>query len=110
MLYVSINQLELHGKHGAYPEEQILGNTFILDIKVGSQDEASFIDYGEILTIVLEVFAVREDYLESLILKMEKVLIARIEGIDALYISIKKLHPPLAAVMTSSEVSLEKKY
>ncbi len=110
MIYVALNNVKLNGKHGAFPEEEVLGNTFILNVKVGSTNEKAFIDYADILRLVQEVFNKRENYLETLILNMEKNIKKSISEIDYLFISIKKEHPPLHASVQSSEVVLEKNY
>jgi 7,8-dihydroneopterin aldolase/epimerase/oxygenase len=110
MIFVALNNIQLNGQHGAYPEEKVLGNTFLLNVKVGCKNEEAFIDYALILQCVQAVFNERENYLETLILKMETTIKKEMMEIDYIYISIKKQHPPLGARVQSSEVILEKNY
>ena len=110
MIYVALNNVKLNGKHGAFPEEEVLGNSFVLNVRVGSNNEKAFIDYADILRLVQEVFSIRENYLETLILNMETNLKKSISEMDYLFISLKKQHPPLNACVDSSEVILEKSY
>lgn len=110
MIYVALNNISFVAFHGAYAEEQTLGNEFIVNVKVGAKDETAFIDYADLLRIVQENFSRRMDYLETLIAEIEKDIIKEISPCDYLYISIRKKNPPLAAVVESSEVILEKSY
>ena len=110
MIYVALNNVSFVAFHGAYAEEQTLGNEFIVNVKVGAKDESAFIDYADLLRIVKENFSRRMDYLETLITEIEKDVRANIKPCDYLYISIQKKNPPLDAVVESSEVILEKEY
>jgi dihydroneopterin aldolase len=110
MLYVSLSNISFVAYHGAFAEEQKLGNEFIVNIKVGAKDEKAFIDYADLLDIVKDKFSSRMDYLETLIAEIEKEIVKRIKPCDYLFISIRKKNPPLQAVVDSSEVILEKNY
>lgn len=110
MIYVALNNISFIAYHGAFAEEQTLGNEFVVNIKVGAKDESAFIDYADLLSIVKENFSRRMDYLETLIAEIEKDICAQIKPCDYLYVSIQKKNPPLDAVMDSSEVILEKNY
>jgi len=110
MLYVVLNNISFIAYHGAFAEEQKLGNEFIVNVKVGVQDETAFIDYADLLNIVKENFSKRMDYLETLIAEIEKDIQQKIQPCNYLYISIQKKNPPLGARVESSEVILEKEY
>ncbi len=110
MLYVSLNNISFIAYHGAFDEEQKLGNEFIVNVKVGAKDETAFIDYADLLDIVKENFSRRMDYLETLITEIEKDIQQKIKPCDYLFVSIKKKNPPLGAMVESSEVILEKEY
>lgn len=110
MIYVVLNNISFIAYHGAFAEEQKLGNEFIVNVKVGAHNETAFIDYADLLTIVQENFSRRMDYLETLIAEIEKDIVKKIEPCNYLYISIKKKNPPLNAEVESSEVILEKSY
>lgn len=110
MIYVALNNISFIAFHGAYAEEQTLGNEFVVNIKVGAKDETAFIDYADLLLIVQENFSRRMDYLETLIAQIEKDIIKGVKPCDYLYISIQKKNPPLGAAVESSEVIFEKNY
>ena len=110
MLYVALNNIELQGFHGMYTAEKLLGNTFIVNIKVGVEDEKTFIDYCILKDEIINRFATPTDFLETLVLDIEKGILKRFEKIANLYISIQKKNPPLGISAKSSEVILEKQY
>lgn len=110
MIYVALNNVSFIAYHGAFAEEQTLGNEFVVNIKVGAHDDTAFIDYADLLRIVKDKFSRRMDYLETLIAEIEKEIKAKIKPCDYLYLSIQKKNPPLDASVESSEVILEKNY
>ncbi len=110
MLYVALNNIELHGFHGMYAEEKVLGNTFIINIKVGVENENTFIDYCILKDEIVKRFSIPTEFLETLVLDIEKAILKQFEKIDYLFLSIQKKNPPLGISTKSSEVVLEKKY
>jgi len=115
ILFVALNNIELKAGHGLYPEEKILGNHFVVNIKVGVDDIIvnsinDTIDYSILLRIIQDFFKAPTPLLETLVYEIEKQILNECKGLKYLYLSIQKLHPPLQAVVKSSEVILEKNY
>lgn len=98
-----------------YPEEKILGNHFIVNVKVGIDDVviksiSDTIDYSILLRIIQDFFKTPTPLLETLAYEIEKKILKECNGLKYLYLSIQKKNPPLQAVVKSSEVILEKNY
>ena len=115
ILFVALNNIELTAGHGLYPEEKILGNRFVVNIKVGIDDVIinsinDTIDYSVLLSIVQDFFKTPTPLLETLVYEIEKQILIECKGLKYLYLSIQKKNPPLQAVVKSSEVILEKRY
>jgi len=110
MIYVALNNIRINGFHGAYPEEKILGNEFVVNIKAGSHNEEYFMDYVELKNSVQVAFSEPKEYLEEIQLIIETRLRARWPELNYLMISIKKMNPPMDARVESSEVILERSY
>jgi dihydroneopterin aldolase len=92
-----------------------LGNHFIVNIKVGIDDIIvnsinDTTDYSILLRIIQDFFKTPTPLLETLVYEIEKQILIECKGLKYLYLSIQKLHPPLQAVLKSSEVILEKNY
>ena len=92
-----------------------MGNHFVVNIKVGIDDVLinsinDTIDYSILLRIIQDFFKTPTPLLETLVYDIEKQILNECKGLKYLYLSIQKLHPPLQAVVKSSEVILEKNY
>jgi dihydroneopterin aldolase len=80
---VELRGLELHGFHGAYPEEEREGQLFVYDIELevgerGADDElAHAVDYTEVAATVREVNARRFHLLEGLASTLADALLER---------------------------------
>ncbi len=105
----------MYANHGMYPEEKILGNTFIVNVKAGIDyirvtKLEQTIDYEIILNIVKEEFATAKPLLEELVYTIEQNVLIQYPSMKYFYLSIQKLNPPLGTEVESSEVSIERKY
>jgi dihydroneopterin aldolase len=92
-----------------------LGNHFVVNVKVGIDDIIvnsinDTLDYSMLLRIIQDFFKTPTPLLETLVYEIEKQIMIECKGLKYLYLSIQKLHPPLQAVLKSSEVILEKRY
>ncbi len=92
-----------------------MGNHFVVNVKVGIDDIIvnsinDTIDYSMLLRIIQDFFKTPTPLLETLVYEIEKQIMIECKGLKYLYLSIQKLHPPLQAVLKSSEVILEKRY
>jgi dihydroneopterin aldolase len=99
-----------------YEEEKILGNTFIINIKVGLKDIgnnsslANSIDYVLLLDIVKQEMKKPTPLLEEVINRIELSVKKNFSKINYLFVAIKKKNPPLGVLVESSEVIVEKTY
>jgi dihydroneopterin aldolase len=112
---IHIDGLEVYGYHGVLPEEKILGQTFVFDLRlsmeecggVASDAVADTIDYTEVIDVVTEV-AGCESYnlLERLAGSIARSLL---EGfpVDAVWVRVTKPHPPIPCALRGVGVSLE---
>ncbi len=80
---VELRGLELHGFHGAYPEEERDGQLFLYDIELevgerGADDElAHAVDYTQVAAAVREVNERRFSLLEALAAALADTLLER---------------------------------
>ncbi|MBL7766349.1 MAG: dihydroneopterin aldolase [Chitinophagaceae bacterium] len=105
----------MHAEHGYFSQEQILGNTFVVNLKVGIEDIPitdlhETIDYAELLRIVKLHFGKKFALLESLAQAIEGDVKLHFPQILTFELSIRKLNPPLSAEVGCSEIILEKSY
>jgi len=118
MMKVALNGIRLFADHGFYEEEAILGNEFIVDVVVstvmkneGSDELADTLDYGQIYAIVKEEMAIRSDLLEHVLFRIKSNIISSFPyQVRGLYLSIKKMNPPLGGSVENSQISIEEDY
>ena len=68
------------------------------------------IDYSRLLAIIQDHFKTPTPLLETLVYKIEQQILKECKALKYFYLSIQKQHPPLVAIVKSSEVILEKNY
>ena len=106
----------MFGFHGFYEEEHVLGNYFIVNIKVGFPSEQQAfsledtVNYEVLLEIVTTLFSKPVLLLEELVQKIASETKKKYPYITYLLVSLKKNNPPLGAEVESSEVSVEERF
>ena len=110
---VALKDVKCFGFHGFYPEEQIIGCYFILDLEVSFtpknfNDEIQFtVNYENLNTILLEEMQATKKLLETVLNSILDRIVADYPFINSAMISINKLNPPMPGEVGSSFVKLE---
>ncbi len=111
MLTVSLHNIRIHGRHGLYPEEAVLGNWFEVDVDVRTTitdgAEWPFIDYTAINKAVHEVFVKPTKLLETLVLAIHFSLKALTPEDSVITVAIRKMHPPMPGDVGYAQVRYE---
>lgn len=68
------------------------------------------LDYEQMLHIIRREFAITRPLLEELLWDIEQKIRAAFPQLRYLFISVRKMNPPLGADLDCSEVSVEKHY
>jgi len=112
---IYIDGLEVYGYHGVLPEEKVLGQQFVFDLRlsidecvgVESDRVADTIDYTEVIDVVTEVAGCESyDLLERVAGSIARTLLDRFP-IDAVWVRVTKPHPPIPCALRGVGVSLE---
>ena len=114
---INIYNLEIFGKHGVYPEENALGQKFVISAKLftnlrgaGKSDDLDrSINYGTVCTLIKEhtesnVFKLIETLAESL---AERLLI-EYEMLKKVWIEVKKPWAPVALHLETVSIEIER--
>jgi dihydroneopterin aldolase len=111
MLTVSLHNIRIHGKHGLFPEEAVLGNWFEVDVdvKASTSEDAEwpFIDYGMINKAVHDIFISPTKLLETLVKKVHTAIKAESPAGAIVRVAIRKMHPPVPGDVGYSQVCYE---
>lgn len=103
MAIVALEGIRIFGYHGLYPEEQVNGNHFQVDVYVdtGKRPLAQndrieeTVDYAVIYQIVNEEMGIRANLLETLLGRVGSRILSEIDGFDAVRVRVSKEHPPV---------------
>ena len=113
---VGLEDVRFFAYHGLFPEERILGNWFVLTVRVSKQGQFGLFeridetfDYGQIYMICQEVMADPVDLLETVAQRIANRLKQSFRGISRYEIHVWKEQPPLGMLGGKSCVSLEEK-
>ena len=110
---VGLEDVRFFAYHGLFPEERILGNWFVLSVRVSKTSKTltfehidQTFDYGQIYTICLEVMAEPVDLLETVAQRIADRLKLTFKDMSRYEIQISKEQPPLGMLGGKSSVSL----
>lgn len=101
MIKVALHQVKFFAYHGFYPEEQIMGNHFLVDVEVEFKDETvedeilNTVDYEKLHSILTAEMQQPRKLLETLVQEMIKKIKAEYPDLETIKVGIKKLNPPL---------------
>lgn len=102
---IYINSLRLHASHGVLPQERVVGNDYVVTLKVDydisramtTDDVADTINYALLCSIVEEEMAVPSNLIEHVAGRISRRILGRFDGVTALHLSITKANPPMGA-------------
>lgn len=116
MLSIHLHQLQFFAYHGIYEEERVSGNQFEVDIRIDYQPESipvkhlsDSIDYVQVYDLVNMRMSIATPLLETLVTELADQILATFLKAEVVFISIKKLHPPIPDFKGSVGVSFELK-
>jgi len=112
MIQIALHGAEFFAYHGFYPEEQILGTQFLVDIDVSVKpggdlvdDEISYtVNYEDLYEIAREEMQHPKKLIETVAQGIINQVKAKYPDVEAIQVSIKKLNPPLGSKVAYSNV------
>lgn len=113
-MIVALHGAEFFAYHGFYPEEQKLGNCFVVDIEVGfaspenmSDDELNnTVNYEQLYDIVCEEMKIPRKLIETVAQAVIEAIKKQYAFVDTIQVTIKKLNPLIGAKTQYSSVVL----
>lgn len=116
MLTIALEGLQFYAYHGLYREEQIIGNHFVLDIRVSihePEDPESLsesVNYEVLHTIARQVMQTPQPLLEKVVHDISVQIKSAFPAVRRSSVTLKKQAPPLGGDVACTVVSLEKEY
>ncbi|NCD71787.1 dihydroneopterin aldolase [Mucilaginibacter agri] len=114
MIEVALHGAEFFARHGYYPQEQQLGNRFLLDIEVGFNPANSFgddklsntLNYEQLYQIADEEMKVTRQLLETVVQTIIDRIKTEFSFAEIIRVKLKKLSPPLKGKVEASSVTI----
>lgn len=115
MVWIGLSRMEFYAHHGVYEEENKIGTTFIVDIKVYTDaslaclndDLSGTVNYETLYSIVKNKMASPVKLIEHVAELITEEIRMNLPAVEKVYIRIQKMHPPLGAKIEASFVEYE---
>lgn len=114
MIKVALHGMSFFAYHGFYPEEQLIGNHFLLDVEVEFEQNSPFndsithtVNYESLYTIVKAEMQQPRKLLETVAEAINSRVLAAFPFAATVCTGITKLNPPLAGQVASSFVQIK---
>ncbi|MCI5716860.1 MAG: dihydroneopterin aldolase [Alistipes sp.] len=115
MLYdIRLEGMEFRAYHGCYDLEQLVGNRFVVDMKItvdlgrvaGDDDVTKAVNYLTVYELVRETMAVKQRTIERVACNIIAAVRGRFPQIEAVECRVAKLAPPLGGKVDRVSVTL----
>ncbi len=112
MVEINLNDAEFFAHHGFYPEEQLLGSRFLVDISVSFRPTGSLladeidntVNYEQLYDIACEEMKHTRKLIETVGQSIVDAIKNKFPFIDHVRVCIKKMSPPLKGKVGHSSV------
>lgn len=110
---VALREVKCYAFHGFYPEEQLTGNHFLVDVEVAfspaneTENLQKTVDYEIINSIILGEMKNTQKLLETVVKNMIDKLLLAYPFLLSAEVGIRKLHPPMLGEVGHSFVQLK---
>ncbi|MDQ0965800.1 dihydroneopterin aldolase [Flavobacterium sp. W4I14] len=109
---VALKDVKCFALHGYYPEEQLVGNHFVVDLVTeftpqGFDDElAQTVNYEDLNYIIMDEMKHTQKLLETVLKNIISKVIELYPFVETVNVSMKKLNPPMPGQIGHSFVKL----
>ncbi len=112
--YILLQGLQYHTYIGVGEQEQVVGNDYVLDLRLGYPFAAAMesdavddtLNYADVFNVVSEVMKQPSKLLEAAAGKIVKELCARYKRLESIDLKLVKRNPPMGADCDSTGVEL----
>jgi len=116
MCIIEIEEMEFYAYHGHYEEERIIGNRFLLDLRIETSCDSAAksdnikdaVNYQIAYKVIKEQMMQKSHLLENIAKRILDALYENLSGIKKASIKVRKMNPPMGGQIKSVCVTLEK--
>jgi dihydroneopterin aldolase len=114
---IELENMEFFGYHGCYKEEQVVGNQFVVNLRLETSSMVALktdkitdaLNYQHAYQIVKKEMATPSHLLEHVGSRILDTLFNELELLESATVKVSKLNPPMGGKMDRVSVSLTKK-
>jgi dihydroneopterin aldolase len=115
MAKISINGMEFHAFHGCFKEEQMIGNTFIVDVCLEtnttqaeeSDDLSKTVNYAIVYELVKKEMDITSRLIEHLARRILDSITLTFPQIISVELKVSKMNPPVGGKVDSVNVTMK---
>ena len=112
---ITLDNLRFHARHGVMDQERMVGNTFVVALRLDYPFEEAMLtdnleatlNYAEVYEVVKAEMCVPSRLLEHVAGRIRNALLQRFPEITGGYIRIEKTRAPIAGITGSAAVEVE---
>lgn len=112
--YILLENIILHANHGFYDQENRVGNTFIIDLKVNINNKKSLdtdelsdtVSYADLYEIIKKEMSIPSKLLEHVAGRIIKNIRDKHRSIKTIELKLSKQNPPLGGNIEKASIIL----
>lgn len=112
--YILLKEIRCYAYHGVAPQENLIGNEYIIDLKLKvdigraaqTDDVADTVNYAEVHHVIKTEMAVPSKLLEHVGGRIVEKLFQQFSTIEEIELRLSKRNPPMGADIDSAGIEL----
>lgn len=116
MGFVEIEGMEFYAYHGHYEEEQIVGNRFLIDLKIEtncrkaaeSDQIEDAVNYQTAYKIIKSEMQKKSNLLENIAGRIVDALYENLDNMKSVSIKLSKMNPPMGGKIKKVSITMTK--
>jgi len=116
MGYIEIEGMEFYAYHGHYEEEQIVGNRFLVDLKIEtdcskaakSDNIKDAVNYQSAYKIIKAEMQKKSNLIENIADRIIQALYENLDNMKSVTIKLSKMNPPMGGKIKKVSITMTK--
>ncbi|WP_217937940.1 dihydroneopterin aldolase [Bacteroides acidifaciens] len=112
--YILLKEIRCYAYHGVAPQENLIGNEYIIDLKlkvdiskvVQTDEVADTVNYAEVHQVIMAEMAVPSKLLEHVGGRIIEKLFQQFPALEEIELHLSKRNPPMGADVESAGIEL----
>ena len=112
--YILLKEIRCYAYHGVAPQENLIGNEYIIDLKLKvdiskaeqTDEVADTVNYAEVHQVIMAVMAVPSKLLEHVGGRIIEKLFQQFPALEEIELHLSKRNPPMGADVESAGIEL----